>query len=183
MCLLFNVDTVNSFYGNKYYKRRGKLKNVVYIVMLFIFILAGCSDETNSNELVDYDKESVIYSLNKLEFNPEVPKLLPYEPSKTNVDVHGIGGLENNSITISLVGDNQEKITLHASTLKNTFDFTEEKIKIQENVDGSYGEKDGNRTMKWVKDDVYYELFVNSNSTSKNELLKIAQSFYQIKLN
>lgn len=159
------------------------MKNVIYIVSLFIFILVGCSNETSSKQLIDFDKERVIHSLNKLKFNPEVPKLLPFEPSKTNVDIRAVGGTENNFIAVSFISDNQEEITLHASSMENAFDFSEEKIKIQENLEGSYGERDGKRMMKWVKDDLHYELFVDCNSTSKKDLLKIVQSFYQIKLN
>lgn len=144
--------------------------------MMFMFILVGCSDESGTKELIEYDKEDVLYALNKLNFNLEVPNLLPFEPIETKIDVMSLGGLEDNFITISFINENQQEVTFRAGIVENAIDFTEEKIKITENLAGRYGEKDTFRILKWDKDHIYYELLADRDSTSKKEMLKIAKS-------
>jgi len=69
------------------------LKKGAFLVTIFILILVGCSNKSTSKELIDYDKENVINSLNEMSFNPEIPNLLPFEPIESKVDVADIGGL------------------------------------------------------------------------------------------
>lgn len=148
--------------------------------MMFIFILVGCSDESGSKELIEYDKEIVVNSLSKLEFNPEVPNVLPFEPTETKIDVMNLGGMDDSFVSVSFVNESQEEITFRAGIAPNAFDFTEEKIKITENLAGRYGEKDNTKILMWDKDNIYYELLADSDSTSKKEMLKIAKSLYRI---
>ncbi|GAA0438855.1 hypothetical protein GCM10008983_14700 [Lentibacillus halophilus] len=156
------------------------MKKAIYIVMMFIFILVGCSDESGSKDLIEYNKEKVISSLSKLEFNPKIPHLLSFEPTETNVEVKELGRLETNYLTVTFVNDNQEEITFRAGTTENAIDFTEEKVNITDNLVGRYGKKDKIKILKWDEDNSYYDLLVDSDSTSKKEILKIAKSFYRI---
>ncbi|MFG6115764.1 DUF4367 domain-containing protein [Halobacillus sp. MO56] len=156
------------------------MRKVIFIVLIFIFSLVGCIDETDSKELVDYNKERVINALNDLSFTPEVPTKLPFEPTEIRVNVEGIGGMENSFIKVSFISENQEEITFQASKSQNAFDFTEEDVKINGDLEGKYGEKEKVKILKWNKDDIYYELFVDSDSTSKEEVLNIADNFNQV---
>ncbi|WP_028782336.1 DUF4367 domain-containing protein [Thalassobacillus devorans] len=156
------------------------MKKIIFIVMVFLLSLVGCSDDTASKELVDYNKEKVINSLNDVSFTPEVPTKLPFEPKEIRVNLEGVGGMENSFIKVSFISENQEEVTFQAAKSQNAFDFTEEHVKIQGDIEGKYGEKEKVKILKWNKDDIYYELFVDSDSTSKEEVLNIADNFNQV---
>lgn len=148
--------------------------------MVFILSLVGCSEETDSKELVKYNKERVINSLNDASFTPEIPTKLPFGPTEVRVNVEDIGGMENSFIKVSFISENQKEVTFHATKSQNALDFTDEHVKIQEDLEGKYGEKEKVKILKWNKDDIYYELFVDSDSTSKEEVLNIADNFNQV---
>lgn len=156
------------------------MKKVSYIVIAFILILVGCSNQSTSKELVDYDKEKIINSLNELSFNPEIPKLLPFEPIESEVDVADIGGMESSLLSVKFTNESKEEISFSAGKVENTFDFTEEKVKIKNGLEGKYGDENNTKILSWKKDDIYYELFADSDSYSKDEILKIAKSFYEV---
>ncbi|WP_390216946.1 hypothetical protein [Halobacillus seohaensis] len=54
-----------------------------------IVILIGCSNGSTSG-FVEYEKTKLNDALKELSFTPEIPKVLPYNPSKTEVDVESI---------------------------------------------------------------------------------------------
>ncbi|KAB8127502.1 DUF4367 domain-containing protein [Gracilibacillus oryzae] len=157
------------------------MKKSVCIVMTLVLILAGCNFHSDSKEFVDYDKEEITESSHVLTFNPEVPKLLPFEPVETNVDIASLAGMENNYITVRFINEDQEEITYRAGLQKNALEYTEEKVTITENVEGRYGENDGSKILKWDKNNIYYELFVKSGTISKEDMLTIAENFYLIR--
>ncbi|TFB13029.1 DUF4367 domain-containing protein [Filobacillus milosensis] len=156
------------------------MKKILYIIMISVFILVGCSETSGSKDFVDYEKEKVVNSLNDLSFDPEIPKLLPFEPTETEIDMRGIGGVENSFIIVTFMSENQGEITFQAGLGINAIDFTEEKVTISENLKGKYGVNDTTKILKWDKNDIYYELLVDSDSISRNEVLEIAKSLYKV---
>lgn len=141
-------------------------------------MMVGCTESTGSGDLVDYDKEKIKGSLDRLSFEPEIPDLLPYEPAETMIELMSIGGGENNLLSVTFVSNSKEKITFRASLAENAFGFTDEKVKISDDLEGSYGEKDQMNVLKWDKDQVYYELM--SESVTRDDMLQTAQNFYKI---
>lgn len=158
------------------------MRKLVYITLIVIFIFAACSDNSGAKKFTEYDKEIInfVNKLNELEFNPEIPKLLPFEPTEAKVDMMSVGGTENNFVTISFISENLDEIILRAGIAENAIDFTEDEIKITESLTGTYGEEGKTKILKWEKDNIYYELFANNDFISKNDILEIAKSFYQI---
>ncbi|MFD2924056.1 DUF4367 domain-containing protein [Halobacillus naozhouensis] len=156
------------------------MKKIVYLGLL-LFILGGCTDGTSSAELVDYNKAKVIHSLEKLSFNPEIPNALPFKPAEIRVNVEGVGSREGRFFKVSFLSEDRDEITFRALESQNAIDFSDETVQINENLEGSYGEKDNIQILKWEKDDIYYELFVDSDSVSKRKMLKIAGDFYRPK--
>ncbi len=156
------------------------MKKIVCLT-LCIFILGGCIDGTSSNDFVDYNKDKVMQSLEKLSFNPEIPNALPFKPLEIRVNAEDIGSREGKFFKVSFLSEDQDEITFRAIGSQNAIDFTDETVQINENLEGSYGEKESIQILKWKKDDIYYELFVDSDSVSKREMLKIADNFFRAK--
>jgi|SRR5699024_6179640 len=151
--------------------------------MLFtILVTAGCiNQQAIPKEHVEYDKEKVVNSLSKLTFNPEIPNHLPFEPAEIKVDfMDNEKDSKKNLITISFVNDNQEKVTYRAGKAENAIDFSDEEVNIHENLVGRYGEEENNKILTWNKNNIYYELFTDSNSISKKEVFDIARDFKQV---
>jgi hypothetical protein len=144
-----------------------------------IVFLIGCSNNSTSG-LVEYENSKVNEALEGLSFNPEIPKALPYSPSITKVDAESLSGKEQNLLFVTFINQDKGKTTFSATKMQNAFNFTKESVKINENLEGRYGEREdeNSKILKWEKDKVYYELVTYDDSVSKEELVKVADSFY-----
>ncbi|WP_209481134.1 hypothetical protein [Virgibacillus litoralis] len=155
------------------------MRKLAFIFIIVLLISVGCDDKSRSKELVGYDEEKVVNALPKLSFNPEIPNVLPFKPTETKVNVRNIGGIGNSLLEVLFKNGYQEEVTFRATIGENAIDFTEEEVKIRKNLKGRYGETENRKIMKWQKDNIYYELLVDNNSATKEEVIKIAKSFYQ----
>ncbi|REJ05636.1 DUF4367 domain-containing protein [Halobacillus trueperi] len=159
--------------------RRIILKSRVFLFIAIIVFLIGCSSNSSSG-LFEYENTKLNEALKELSFNPEIPKALPYSPSNTKVDAESISGKEQNLLFVTFINQDKGKTTFSATKMQNAFNFTKESVKISENLEGRYGERkdENSKILKWEKDKIYYELVTYDDSVTKEELVKVADSFY-----
>ncbi|UOQ94259.1 DUF4367 domain-containing protein [Halobacillus shinanisalinarum] len=151
------------------------MKKILYLIILITFTLAGCEDG-----FVSYEKENVIESLEVLSFEPEIPDKIPFTPTDIKVMVGDLGGKQKSYMAVKFINKKGREITFRAIRHPNGLDFTDETVKIEENLEGRYGDQNDTKLLKWDKDGVYYEVFADSDFTSKKELIKIAEISYKV---
>ena len=96
------------------------------------------------------------------------------------MDAESISGKEQSLLFVTFINQDKGKTTFSATKMQNAFNFTNESVKINENLEGRYGERkdENSKILKWEKDKIYYELVTYDDSVTKEELIKVADSFY-----
>lgn len=155
------------------------MKRYLFLFIAMILVIIGCINNSTSG-FVEYKKTKLNESLNELSFTPEIPRILPYNPSKTHVEVESISGEKQNFLLVTFISQDKGRTTFSAAKIQNAFDFTEESVKINENLEGKYGERknENSKILKWEKEKIYYELITYEEGVSKEELVEVADSFY-----
>ncbi|MFG6147417.1 DUF4367 domain-containing protein [Halobacillus sp. B23F22_1] len=157
------------------------MQKYIFLFIAMILVLIGCSNDSTSG-FIEYKKTKLNEALNELSFKPEIPRILPFNPSKTQVEVESISGEKQNFLFVTFISPDKGKTTFSAAKMQNAFDFTEESVRINDNLEGKYGEREdeNSKILKWEKDKVYYELITYEDGVPKEELIQVADSFYLI---
>lgn len=144
------------------------------IMILMMVVLTGCQDD-----FVSYDKEKLIPSTQKLSIDPEIPEKAPFKPDDIDIAIRNVGKGDAGFMQVEFI-KGEKGVSFRTMSGPNGVDYTQETVEISEDLKGRYGERNGTKLLKWNKNDVYYEVFSESNGTTKNLLVTFARNFQSI---
>ncbi|WP_169513898.1 DUF4367 domain-containing protein [Halalkalibacillus halophilus] len=118
----------------------------------------------------EHQKNELGEAIEELSFTPEIPREIPFKAKDIEITA------DRSLFSVKFIGNDQNELTYRSSLAPNTFDFTSEKVEIHKDLEGSYGNDQDHKILRWNNEDIFYELLANSNTTSKEELIKVARN-------
>jgi hypothetical protein len=173
--------TCLDFYGNKKINMRETLKGSQFrkkidiplriLFALIVFIGAFIDYRQGAEELKTKPIDEAIADFG---YDVELPTYIPFEPTET------YGWIDNqlDQLEVSYQYGFSANVVIYVSPQKpHYFKGQGERIALVSDTIGYYSENYGELGIYWVKNGLYYSMLYNSESASKSEILKIANSF------
>ncbi len=166
---------------------RSVMKRYLILCMISFFALIGCKQQVSIPEgYYTYESSEVKEALDGLSFNPETPEFVPIQVDFIISDQYVVKGTSQEALDVSFYSQENDLLTFQAveGDFKNL--ATGDSVMIDEEISGSYIDNTFAKTLYWSKSGISYKLVYRSgiiktedvsNKITKNELVKVAESF------
>ncbi|WP_138420633.1 hypothetical protein [Aquibacillus sediminis] len=165
------------------------MKRFKFVLLLFLLSLfATACSEPIPEGFYDYNKEKVEAAVNELSFQPQLPKFVPIEVDFLISDQYQDTETEAEALDVSFYTSDNDLLSIQFinGEAEGSF-FQPEQIQIDEQVSGQYVDNTYAKILFWHNDHITYKMTYRAsaddrqqqqnNKVTKNDLLKVAQSF------
>ncbi|KGX90202.1 DUF4367 domain-containing protein [Pontibacillus marinus] len=141
-------------------------------ILFILLFMVGCSGD----QMHTYNTSKLKHEITKLNFNPMIPKTLPFKPENIKIKTPEMGG--GRMLSVKFYNEDNDYLLLGVMKgQRNVIDFTQDKVVINDSLTGKYGVgPNGGKVLKWEKEDIFYQLSSPQNF-SKDQLIDVAESF------